>query len=253
MARSLGYLIAGNWKMNGDLAGAKALAKGVAAGASAAPAGVELLVCPPAVHIGAVAAALGGAAVKLGGQDCHEEAAGAFTGDVSAEMLADMGCSHVIVGHSERRDSHGESDATVWRKADAAVRAGLTAIVCVGETEQERLAGLAEETVARQVRGSVPDGGDGGSVAVAYEPVWAIGSGRTPTVEEVAAVHKTIRAALIDLLGAENGGGVRILYGGSVKPGNAKELLAIDDVDGALIGGASLKAEDFLAIAAAAA
>lgn len=248
---SLGYLIAGNWKMNGTVEEAQALAAGVAAGASAAPPGVELLVCPPSLHIGAVGAALGQGPVRLGGQDCHEEASGAFTGDVSAEMLADMGCSHVIVGHSERRDGHHEGDAMVWRKASAALRAGLTAIVCVGETEQERLAGQAEDTVARQVRGSVPDGVDGRSVAVAYEPVWAIGSGRTPTVEEVAAVHKAIRAALTDLLGEENGASVRLLYGGSVKPGNAKELLAIENVDGALIGGASLKAEDFLAIAAA--
>jgi len=251
--QSLGYLIAGNWKMNGLAAEAAALAAGVAAGAGQAPKGVELLVCPPAPHLSVVRDALAGAAVRLGAQDCHTEVSGAFTGDVSAEMLADMGCSHVIVGHSERRDGHGEGDALVWRKASAALRAGLAAIVCVGETEQERLAGQAEETVARQVRGSVPDGVDGAKVAVAYEPVWAIGSGRTPTVAEIAAVHKTMRRALVELLGPEKGASVRLLYGGSVKPGNAKEILAIDNVEGALIGGASLKAEDFLAIAAAAA
>lgn len=250
---SLGYLIAGNWKMNGLAADAAALAKAVNAGADAAPETAELLICPPSLHLAAVAAEIAGGRVRLGGQDCHEAEKGAFTGDVSAEMLRDVGCSHVIVGHSERREGHSEGDALVWRKATAALRAGLTAIVCVGETEQERLAGQAEETVARQVRAAVPDGANGATVAVAYEPVWAIGSGRTPTVDEVAAVHGTMRAALVDLLGAEKGGAVRLLYGGSVKPGNAAELLAIDDVNGALIGGASLNAEDFLGIAAAAA
>ncbi len=249
---SLGYLIAGNWKMNGDLAGATALAAGVAAGAGKAPEGVELLICPPTLHLAAAAGAISGKAVALGGQDCHEAPSGAFTGDVSAEMLADIGCSHVIVGHSERRDGHGEGDALVWRKAGAALRAGLTAIVCVGETEQERLAGQAEDTVARQVRASVPDGATGANLAVAYEPVWAIGSGRTPTTDEIAAVHGAIRRALVELLGEEAGAGVRLLYGGSVKPDNAKAILALEDVNGALIGGASLKAEDFLAIAAAA-
>jgi len=243
------YLIAGNWKMNGTAAEATALAAGVAAGG--APAGAELLVCPPSVHIAAAGAALAGSAVGLGGQDCHEEASGAFTGDVSAEMLVDLGCTYVILGHSERRDGHGESDALVWRKANAAHRAGLAAIVCVGETEQERLSGLAEETVSKQVKGSAPDAATPETLAIAYEPVWAIGSGRTPTLEEIAAVHAAIRRALVEALGEARGVGVRILYGGSVKPGNAKEILALDEVHGALIGGASLKAEDFLAIAAA--
>ena len=249
----LGYLIAGNWKMNGLSADAEALAAAVTAGAGGAPDSAELLVCPPAAHIPLVRSAVGGGPVKLGGQDCHEAEAGAFTGDVSAEMLADLGCSHVIVGHSERREGHGEGDALVWRKATAAHRAGLAAIVCVGETEQERLAGQAEDTVARQVKASVPDAANGDNLAVAYEHVWAIGSGRTPTTEEIADVHRAMRRALVELLGEDRGASVSLLYRGSVKRGNAKEILALEDVHGALIGGASLKAEDFLAIAAAAA
>jgi len=245
------YLIAGNWKMNGSQSAAAALSAAVAAGADAAPAKAELLICPPALHLAAAQAALGDGAVRLGGQDCHEAEGGAFTGDVSAEMLKDMGCSHVIVGHSERREGHGESDSLVWRKASAALRAGLTAVICVGETEQERQAGLAEETVAKQVKAGVPDGADGDTVAVAYEPIWAIGSGRTPDLDEIAAVHGAIRQALTELLGDEKGAAVRLLYGGSVKPSNAAEILALDEVDGALVGGASLQADDFLAIAAA--
>ncbi len=249
---SLGYLIAGNWKMNGRVGDAPRLAAAVAAGAATAPAAVDLLICPPAVHITLAKGAIAGSRVLLGGQDCHEVEGGAFTGDISAEMLADAGCSHVIVGHSERRDAHVEGDAMVWRKASAALRAGLVAIICVGETDQERLSGQAEDVVARQINGSVPDGVDGSRIAVAYEPVWAIGSGRTPTTAEIAAVHAAMRAALKRLLGDEKGAGVRLLYGGSVKPSNAKEILAIENVNGALVGGASLKAEDFLAIAAAA-
>lgn len=248
---ALGWLIAGNWKMNGLSGDAADLARGVAAAAGDAPESVDLLVCPPALHLAGVGAALEGSAVALGGQDCHEAEGGAFTGDVSAEMLRDIGCSHVIVGHSERREGHGEGDALIWRKATAALRAGLTAIVCVGETEQERLAGQAEETVAKQVRAAVPDGASGATLALAYEPVWAIGSGKTPTNNEIAAVHGVMRQAAIDLLGDERGGGMRLLYGGSVKPANAREILGIENVNGALVGGASLKAEDFLGIAAA--
>lgn len=244
------YLIAGNWKMNGLSADADALAKGVADSAASAPSVTELLVCPPYLHVERVGAALAGSKAKVGGQDCHNEISGAFTGDVSAEMLADMGCSYVIVGHSERRDGHRESDPEIWAKASAALRAGLKPIVCVGETEQERLAGKAEETVARQVRACTPDGVNGDKIALAYEPVWAIGSGRTPTHDEIAAVHKTMRDALIDMLGADAGVGIRLLYGGSVKPSNAKEIMALENVNGALIGGASLKAKDFLGIAA---
>jgi triosephosphate isomerase len=248
---TLGYLIAGNWKMNGRQGDAMALAKAVAAGADDIPDSAEILICPPALHFSTATAAITGSDVMIGGQDCHEAEGGAFTGDLSAEMLKDIGCSHVIVGHSERRDGHSEGDSLVWRKATAALRAGLAAIVCVGETEQERLAGQAEVTVARQVKASVPDGADGARVAVAYEPVWAIGSGRTPNNDEIAAVHAAIRAALLELLGVERGASIKLLYGGSVKPANAKEILAIQDVNGALVGGASLNAEDFLAIAAA--
>lgn len=237
--------------MNGLSADAAALARDVAAGAGEAPSGVELVICPPALHLASAKAAIAGTPALLGGQDCHEADAGAHTGDMSAEMLRDIGCTHVIVGHSERRENHGEGDALVWRKATAALRAGLTAVICVGETEQERLAGQAEETVAKQVRAAVPDGADGARVALAYEPVWAIGSGRTPTLDEISAVHGTMRRALIDLLGEASGGGVRLLYGGSVKPGNAKEIMALEHVNGALVGGASLNADDFLAIAAA--
>ena len=244
------YLIAGNWKMNGLRTDADALAKGVAASASSAPAITELLVCPPYLHLERVSAALAGSGAQFGGQDCHNEISGAFTGDVSAEMLADMGCAYVIVGHSERRDGHREGDPAIWAKASAALRAGLKPIICVGETEQERLAGKAEETVARQVRACTPDGVTGDRIALAYEPVWAIGSGRTPTRDEIAAVHKAMRDALLDMLGADAGSGIRLLYGGSVKPSNAKEIMALDNVNGALIGGASLKAEDFLGIAA---
>lgn len=244
------YLIAGNWKMNGLMANAVALAKGIVAGAGDAPDSAELLVCPPAVHIGLVGDALSGASVQLGAQDCHNEISGAFTGDISPEMLADMGCGYVIVGHSERRDGHREGDPAIWAKASAALRAGIKPIICVGETESERLAGQAEATVARQVRACTPDGVNGETVAVAYEPVWAIGSGRTPTLDEIVAVHKTMRDALVDMLGPEAGNGIRLLYGGSVKPGNATEIMALANVNGALIGGASLKTEDFLGIAA---
>ncbi|MYE00468.1 MAG: triose-phosphate isomerase [Alphaproteobacteria bacterium] len=237
-------LIAGNWKMNGLAADGLALARSLAD----APEGTaELLVCPPATLLAPVASALSGSRVALGGQDCHVEKAGAHTGDVSAEMLADAGCAYVITGHSERRAAHGESDAEVRKKAAAAHRAGLIAIVCVGETAAERDAGAAEAVVAASLLGSLPGGARPDNTVVAYEPVWAIGTGRTPTVDEVVAVHAALRAALGD-----RGGGTRILYGGSVKPDNAAALLAPCDVDGALVGGASLSAADFLAIAGAA-
>ena len=238
-------LVAGNWKMNGLTEDGCALARAIAA----APAGsAELLLCPPATLIAPVAAILAGSGVALGGQDCHTAEAGAHTGDVSAGMLADAGCSYVIVGHSERRTDRGEDDALVRLKAEAAHRAGLAAVVCVGETLAERDAGRAEAVVAEQMRCSLPEGADGSNTVVAYEPVWAIGTGRTPSVGDISAMHRTIRARL-----GAGGGTMRLLYGGSVKPGNAAELLALPDVDGALVGGASLVAEDFLAIAAAAA
>ena len=236
-------LVAGNWKMNGLAADGCALAGAVAA---TPPGPAELLLCPPATLIAPVAAVLAGSGVALGGQDCHTAETGAHTGDVSAGMLADAGCRYVIVGHSERRADHGEDDAMVRLKAEAAHRAGLAAVICVGETLAERDSGRAEAVVASQIRGSLPEAADGSNTVVAYEPVWAIGTGRTPSVDDVSAMHGTIRAQLGTV-----GGTMRILYGGSVKPGNAAELLTLPDVDGALVGGASLVAEDFLAIAAA--
>lgn len=242
-------LIAGNWKMNGSLAEAAALAGAVAAGASPGP---DLLVCPPFLYVPGVAAALAGRGVAVGAQDCHAAAKGAHTGDVAAPMLRDVGAAYVILGHSERRANHAETDAAVRAKTEAALAAGLTPIVCVGESEAERLAGAAEAVVTTQLDGSLPDGFAAAAGVVAYEPVWAIGTGRTPTEAEIAAVHATIRARLVARFGAA-GGALRILYGGSMKPSNAAAILALPNVDGGLIGGASLVAADFLAIAKAAA
>ena len=239
-------LIAGNWKMNLDRHGAESLARELSAGVATASA-FEMLVCPPAPYLAIVAAVIGGAPIALGGQDCHAEAGGAHTGDVSAAMLRDVGCGYVIVGHSERRADHGETDSGVLAKAEAARAAGLVPIVCVGETEAQRDAGQALDVVAGQILGSVPAGLDGTTMVVAYEPVWAIGTGRTPTVDDVAAVHAHIRRTLAGR--TADAAGVRILYGGSVKASNAGELLSVANVDGALVGGASLKAADFLAIA----
>jgi triosephosphate isomerase len=243
-------LIVGNWKMNGLSADGWALADAIVQGARDLPAGAELLVCPPATLIGLVAEAVTGSPVALGGQDCHAGQSGAHTGDVSAAMLADLGCRYVIVGHSERRADHGESSATVRAKAEAAQAAGLTAIVCVGETWAEREAGKTDAVVTGQIAESLPAASTSANLVVAYEPVWAIGSGRTATPEQVAEVHALIRRQLGSRV--KDAGAVRILYGGSVKPTNAGELLAVAHVDGALVGGASLKAGDFLAIAAAA-
>jgi triosephosphate isomerase len=240
-------LIAGNWKMNGLQAQSLDLARAVAAGAAE---GHNLLVCPPAVLIPPVAEALAGSAVALGAQDCHFESAGAHTGDIAAAMLADAGCSHVILGHSERRADHGEDDDLVCAKTLAAHAAGLVAIVCVGETLQERDDGRTLERISSQLAGSLPDAVTPDTTVIAYEPVWAIGTGRTPTLEDVAEVHAHIRGRIAAKFGAGAGDGMRILYGGSMKPSNAAALLAIDGVDGGLIGGASLIAEDFLAIAA---
>jgi triosephosphate isomerase len=241
-------LVAGNWKMNGSLSMTRDLVGGIVAGM--ADVDCELLVCPPAPLILAAFQASGGTRLMVGGQDCHAAAAGAHTGDVAAEMLADMGCGHVIVGHSERRQDHGETDADVAAKAAAALRAGLVAIICVGETEAERDAGETADVIARQLDGSVPEGTTAETIVIAYEPVWAIGTGRTPTAEEANAVHRQIREHLKNLPGGSDA--LRILYGGSMKPGNAAEFLAWEDIDGGLIGGAALKAEDFLAIARAA-
>ena len=240
-------LVAGNWKMNGLRADGVALARDLVGRAAAALPRCDLLLCPPATLIGEIGGVLAGSAIALGAQDCHAEPKGAHTGDISAEMLKDAGCSHVILGHSERRADHGEGDAVVRGKALAARRAGLVAILCVGESEAERLAGNALAVVERQLAGALPDGMDAASVVVAYEPVWAIGTGRTPTAGDVAEMHGHIRRRLAGRLA--DPARARILYGGSVKPGNARELLALADVDGALVGGASLVAADFWAIA----
>jgi len=237
-------LVAGNWKMNGLRAAAGELTK-IIAGARGLPK-ADFLVCPPATLVASFAAMARGSPVAIGGQDCRAEPAGAFTGDISAEMLKDAGATAVIVGHSERRQYHSETDAAVRAKALAARRAVLLSIVCVGETRAERDAGRARAVVRAQLASSLPDGA--ADFVVAYEPVWAIGTGVTPTPDDVSAMHRFIREQLTGRFGAA-GNDVRILYGGSVKPANAKELLTIDNVDGALIGGASLKAEEFLAIA----
>ncbi len=245
-------LIAGNWKMNGlgaALAEAEAVREALADGALR---GTDVMICPPATLLARMADAAPGSRLLLGAQDCHTAASGAHTGDVSAEMAKDAGASAVIVGHSERRADHGELDRIVRAKAAAAHRAGLAAIVCIGETKGERLAGLALGVVRRQLEGSLPDGVTGVNTVIAYEPVWAIGTGLTPSAEDVAEVHAAVRAHLEERFAAE-GSRVRILYGGSVKPANAGELLALPHVNGALVGGASLKAGDFLAIIRAAA
>ena len=234
-------LIAGNWKMNGIRASLREVAA-MRKGAR----GAELAVFPPATLLLEAAAILAGSEVALGAQDCHPEPAGPFTGDLSAPMLKDVGCTYVILGHSERRAGHWESDAMVKAKAEAAQRAGLTPIVCVGETRAQRAAGEAVAVVAAQVRGSLPQG----PAILAYEPVWAIGTGLIPSRQEVAEMHGFLRRLWVELAGSD-AMRMRLLYGGSVKPGNARELLTLDDVDGALVGGASLNAHDFLAIAAA--
>jgi triosephosphate isomerase len=249
MTDAIRPLIAGNWKMNG-LKASLAEFEAMLAGASQVAAKADLLVCPPATLIATLAEkALMSKAVAIGGQDCHPKASGAHTGDISAEMLADAGASAVIVGHSERRADHGETDALVRQKAEAAWRAGLTAIVCIGETQHHRDGGKTLDICGGQLAGSLPDGASPGNLVVAYEPVWAIGTGLTPTTADVEQVHKFIRDHLVTRFKAE-GARIRILYGGSVKPSNAAELMAVANVNGALVGGASLKAADFLAIAA---
>jgi triosephosphate isomerase len=240
-------LIAGNWKMNGLRAAAVELRKMID-GARTLGAATDILVCPPATLIAGFAALAQGSGIAIGAQDCHAQACGAFTGDLSAEMLNDAGASAVILGHSERRSFHHETDAQVRAKALAARRAGLLAVVCVGETQAERAAGQTIAVVEGQLAGSLPDGADAENLAIAYEPVWAIGTGLTPSVADVAQVHESIRVYLRRRC-ERVGEGIRILYGGSVKPSNAGELLRVPNVDGALVGGASLKAEELLAIA----
>ena len=240
-------LAAGNWKMNGTAA---ALSE-VSALLAAHPApGCEMLLCPPATLVAQMAALAAGSALAVGGQDCHAKASGAHTGDISAAMLKDAGAAYVILGHSERRADHGEQDALVLAKAEAAVAAGLVPVVCIGETEAERDAGTTLAVIGAQLEGSVPADSTAGTLVVAYEPVWAIGTGRTPTLEQIAEVHAFLRDRLTARIGAA-AAGVRLLYGGSVKPSNAVEIFAVPHVDGALVGGASLKAADFGAIVAA--
>jgi triosephosphate isomerase len=243
------YLIAGNWKMNG-VAASLGEALLIAQGAKGA-AGVDVLLCPPATLIERMRQLVLGSSLSLGGQDCHAEASGARTGDISAEMIRDAGATAVIVGHSERRTDHGESDRLVQSKVIAARRAGLLPIVCIGETEAERDGGETLTVLSRQLAGSVPDG-EPMDLVIAYEPVWAIGTGRTPSEGDIAEAHAHIRSDLAGRFGAA-GNDVRILYGGSMKPGNAAAILDVPEVNGGLIGGASLKAADFLAIVSAAA
>jgi triosephosphate isomerase len=249
MKQSVKFIV-GNWKMfgvSGDVSQALALRQAMAA----SPSRCRVALCPPATLTDRMRAALAGGAVELGGQDCHEAPSGAFTGSVSAEMLADAGAVLVILGHSERRAAFGETDAQVAAKVEAAIAAGLEPIVCVGETLEQREAGQAVSVVSAQVEGSLPDGLSERPFAVAYEPVWAIGTGLTPTLDQIAEVHAALRVAIVNRLG-EGARGAPILYGGSVKPDNAAEILATPEVDGALVGGASLLAEDFLKIVRAA-
>ncbi|MFL5266581.1 MAG: triose-phosphate isomerase [Stellaceae bacterium] len=237
-------LVAGNWKMNGLREEGTALARGLAhrAAASDGQMQCDLLVCPPATLLSEVGATLAGNRIALGGQDCHAEPKGAFTGDVSAEMLADLGCTYVILGHSERRQGHGETDEVVHAKIAGAWRAGLVAILCVGETREQRQGGAAVDVVAGQLAGAIPDGASPDKLVIAYEPVWAIGTGLTASADDISEMHREIRARIP--------AGTRILYGGSVNPSNAGTVLGLAEVDGALVGGASLKADDFWTIAA---
>ena len=248
MTDAIRPLIAGNWKMNG-LKATIAEFDAMCAGAAGVAAKADLLVCPPATLIAGFAdRARGAKTLAIGAQDCHPKVSGAHTGDLSAEMLADAGATAIIVGHSERRADHGESDALVRLKAEACWRAGLVAIVCIGETQQQRDHGKTLDICGGQLAGSLPDGATAANLVVAYEPVWAIGTGLTPTVTDVEQVHRFIRDCLTSRFKGE-GARIRILYGGSVKPSNAAELMAVANVNGALVGGASLKASDFLAIA----
>src|SRR5688572_16358473 len=251
-ASRLRPLIAGNWKMNGSRAQTEALVQDLKSRLASQPGiAADLLVCPPAPYVTQAATLTAGSGLAVGGQDCHAKQSGAHTGDVSAAMLADAGCRYVIVGHSERRADHGEGSELVAAKATAAHEAGLIAIVCVGETEAERDRGATLDVISSQLEGSVPADADAGNLVIAYEPVWAIGTGRTPTPEDVATVHAHIRGLLKAWY--KDGAEVRILYGGSVKASNAATLMHVPEVNGALVGGASLKGEEFWAIALAAA
>ena len=249
MATSPRQLIVGNWKMNGERRSLSELAA-VAAGYDARlKSHCDLAICPPVTLLYLAASAALGTGIGIGAQDCHIESSGAFTGEISAEMLADCGATCVIVGHSERRSYFAETDGDVKSKAQAALRAGLTPIICIGEANSDREVGRTLAVLKRQLIGSVPVPASGGGLVVAYEPVWAIGTGLTPTLADIGAAHGFIRRELIAILGPEAGERTRILYGGSVKPSNARDILGVEHVGGALVGGASLKASDFLAIA----
>ena len=241
-------LIAGNWKMHGGPDALAALGEILEGFDNGAP---EVLICPPAVLIPAFATRAAASQISIGAQDCHPQESGAHTGDISAEMLRHAGASHVILGHSERRANHGESDTLISDKVRAAWRAGLAAIICVGESEDARDRGVAASVVSAQCEGSVPDGATAVNTAIAYEPVWAIGTGRTPSPAEIAEIHAMLRKQLSERFGTD-GGSIRLLYGGSVKPTNAAEIFGVPDVNGALVGGASLRASDFLPIVRAA-
>lgn len=248
-------IVIGNWKMNGDLAAAaEVTAMAADLGKEGAGSGLpEAMICPPALYIAPYAQALreAGLSLPLGAQNCHPKATGAHTGEISAEMLAELGAQGVILGHSERRQDQGESDALVQEKVKAAWRAGLTAILCIGETEAQNAAGQTQAVLEAQVKGSLPPDATGTNTILAYEPIWAIGTGRTPTLDDIGQIHNGLRALLEAHIGAE-AKALRLLYGGSVKPANAAEIFSLPEVDGGLVGGASLTAKDFLAICAAA-
>ena len=238
-------LAAGNWKMNGTAA---ALSELVELAKQVTPSDAETLICPPAPLLYPACDTLRGTAIAIGAQDCHAEPAGAFTGDISARMVADTGATYVILGHSERRERHAETDADVAAKTRAAWDAGLTAIICIGETGEDRTADKTLDVIASQLAGSLPDDATGENTVIAYEPIWAIGTGKTPALEQIIEVHDFIRARLKKRFGQQTGDAIRLLYGGSVKPDNAAEIFTAENVDGALVGGASLKAADFAPI-----
>ena len=244
-------LIAANWKMYGDLSWRVKPAE-FRAGFNAANQGVDVLICPPAFMLPAIAKACEGLDISVGAQNCHAAEQGAFTGEMSAQMVRDSGARYVILGHSERRAQFGETSEMVASKAESAAKAGLTPIICVGESRAQREAGDADEVVGVQIKGSIPHGADSDNLVIAYEPVWAIGTGLVPTLEDIAAMHDHIRGLLAERFGEAGAQSIKILYGGSVKPANAKDILALGDVNGALIGGASLDMESFAAIARAA-
>lgn len=244
MARGL---IAGNWKMNGVAASLTEI-EAVVLGAASVDANADILICPPSTLIASAVATAGGSKLAIGGQTCHFNSTGAHTGDISADMLKENGASYVIVGHSERRADHGESSEMVKGQAAAALEAGLTPIICIGESREEREAGKTEEIILGQLEASTPDTASGANYAVAYEPIWAIGTGLIPEMSDIQAAHSAIRNNIAGRSGADAAAKTPLLYGGSMKPGNAADILALTDVDGGLIGGASLKASDFLAI-----